>query len=96
MQAIVTRYFGPTNFRGSRIKATCEATTIFPDYDDGLDLEGNHDAAARALIVKLGWNDGRGGWVRGTLPKSAGNVYTLDSRKYSTRLSLPRPKKVAP
>jgi hypothetical protein len=29
MQAIQTRYFGPGNVRGSRIKAWCAAKTIY-------------------------------------------------------------------
>ena len=36
MQAIETRYLGPTNTRGSRIKATAAAGSITIHYDDAL------------------------------------------------------------
>jgi len=55
MQAIQTKYMGPTNTRGSRIKATAEAGSITVGYDHALSSEGNHNAAARALCEKLGW-----------------------------------------
>lgn len=57
MQAIQTRYFGPSNVRGSRIKATCAATSITVGYDHALNSEKNHEAAAIALIAKMGWQD---------------------------------------
>lgn len=57
MQAIQTRYFGPSNVRGSRIKATCAAGSITVGYDHALNSEKNHEAAAIALIAKLGWQD---------------------------------------
>lgn len=55
MQAITTKFIGPTNTRGSRYRATCEAGTITLDADDRLGLEENHKRAAHALIDKLGW-----------------------------------------
>lgn len=27
-QAIVTKFLGPTNYRGSRVKATCQAGSV--------------------------------------------------------------------
>jgi hypothetical protein len=93
MQAIETRYLGPTNFRGARVKALCEAGRVVVAWDDGLDVAGNHDVAARVLIKKLGWNDGRGRWVRGGLPKSRGYVYVLDTKHGSERIALPRVRK---
>ena len=56
-QAIRTRYFGPTNYRGSRIKASCEAGQVTVPYDQGINLSENHIAAADALLAKLGWNE---------------------------------------
>lgn len=89
MQAIETRYHGPTNTRRSRISARCEAGRISIPYPHELNNEEGHDLAARTLILKLGWNDGRGHWVRGTVSaKSRGNVYVLDSKKLNTRLDL--------
>jgi hypothetical protein len=55
MQAIRTRYYGPTNTRGSRIVASCEAGKVSMGYDHALNIEGNHAAAARLLVAKFGW-----------------------------------------
>ena len=55
MQAIRTRYHGPTNVRGSRIIAKCEGGSFTMSYNHALSLEGNHDATARLLLEKLGW-----------------------------------------
>jgi hypothetical protein len=61
-QAIVTKYLGPTNFRGSRVKATASAGSVTVSWDHALDAESNHVAAAKALAVKYGW---RGEWTGG-------------------------------
>jgi hypothetical protein len=62
MQAIKTAYLGPTNVRGSRIKASCAAGSITLHYDDSLNSDRNHAKAAEALIRKLEWG---GKWVCG-------------------------------
>lgn len=64
MQAIKTAYLGPTNVRGSRIKATCGAGAVILNWEHSLNSERNHMAAAQALIQKLGWND-YGRWIPG-------------------------------
>lgn len=56
MQAIRTRYFGPTNFRGSRIQAKCEAKSIFVSYDHALNLSQNHKVACETLVRKVKWD----------------------------------------
>lgn len=56
MQAIQTRYLGPTNSRGSRIKATCAAGSITISYPHELSGQGAHRKAAEALVSKLGWD----------------------------------------
>lgn len=56
MQAIRTRYHGPTNTRPSHISAKCEAGLINHTYDFSLDLDGNHQAAMCALRKKLKWH----------------------------------------
>ena len=56
MQAIRTRYIGPTNSRGSRIQAKCEAKTIYVSYDHALNIDENHDAARQALVEAMGWD----------------------------------------
>lgn len=54
MQAIITKYMGPTNTKGARIKATCESGSLTISYDHDLDSDGNHRAAAEALCAKIG------------------------------------------
>ncbi|NBV78014.1 hypothetical protein EBR66_07650 [bacterium] len=53
MQAIVTKYLGATNSRGSRIKATCEAGSATVAYDYGLSDYERHKQACDALRLKL-------------------------------------------
>jgi hypothetical protein len=68
MQAIITKYFGPTNSRGSRIKAQCAAGSITIDYPHELSGMDCHAAAAKALVHKLGWdNENYGDLLGGTL-----------------------------
>lgn len=55
MQAIQTRYKGPTVSQGSRVVARCEGGHITVPYDHGLDTLGNHEAAALALCKLLDW-----------------------------------------
>jgi hypothetical protein len=61
-QAIATHYIGPTNTRGSRVKAQCEAGSVTLEWDDSLNQTMNHAAACRALLTKLDW---RGHWYMG-------------------------------
>lgn len=53
MQAIVTKYLCPTNFKGSRYKATSQAGSITVSADDALSLDDNHAAVCAALCKKL-------------------------------------------
>jgi hypothetical protein len=55
MQAIRTRYIGPTKVRGSRIQAKCEAKTIYMSYDHGLNLDENHRQACEILLCEMNW-----------------------------------------
>ena len=71
-QSIETKFFGPTNHRGARIRVKCQARTMFVAWDHGLGIEGNHDAAAQALAERLGW---RGEWFAGANGAGSGNVY---------------------
>lgn len=78
MQAIETKYLGPTNTLGSRIKASCERGSITVQWDYSLGVEDNHRAAAARLLAKFSQEDsakygGReshhwGEFVTGTLP----------------------------
>lgn len=78
-QAIVTKWFGPTNARGSRIKATADAGSKTVSWDFALSVEQNHERAAAALATKLGWSD-YGRYVGGSLPGDKGHVFVLVPR----------------
>ncbi len=55
MQAITTKYIGPTNVRGSRVKAIAAAGSITLAWDDSLTPNRNHLVAAKALAEKYKW-----------------------------------------
>jgi len=55
MQAIVTKYLAPTNFKGTRVKAECAAGSLVMQWEYELGVEGNHYAVAECLQVNLGW-----------------------------------------
>lgn len=78
-QAIVTKYFGPTNTRGSRIKASASAGSKTVPYDHALNINDNHAAAAKAFAEKLEWE---GKWFGGGMPDESGNVYVCTSNRY--------------
>lgn len=68
MKAILTKYHGPTDTRGSRISAFDGDNRIFVPYDHA--ASDPHDEAAIALCRKMGW--------AGTLVKGGtkeGNAY---------------------
>lgn len=55
MRAIVTTYSGPTNERGSRVRASMHfggPTFTSVNWDHALDTEANHRRAAEALVAK--------------------------------------------
>jgi hypothetical protein len=56
-QAITTNYRGPTDSRGSRVIARCEAKRISVSWDQALDAGANHAAAALQLMDQLGWSE---------------------------------------
>lgn len=78
-QAIQTRYIGPTNFRGARVKAQADAGALVVSWDHALNAEGNHRAAAEALRTKLGWNaEHYGCLIGGSLP-GKGYAFCFDA-----------------
>jgi len=79
MQAIVTKYHGPTDTKGSRVSARCDAGRIITDWQDNLNSDQNHYRAAALLQLKLGWDKGyHGRMVGGSLPQGmGGNVYVF-------------------
>jgi len=56
MQAIQTKYMGPTNTTGSRIKATCATGSVTIDYPHELSGMDCHAKAAYALLAKMHWD----------------------------------------
>lgn len=73
-QAITTKYLGPTNTKGSRIKASCEAGSITVHYDHEFSATENHDSACKALLSKLEWS---GHYIGGRY--SNGYIYVCNS-----------------
>ena len=67
-QAIKTKFLGPTNYRGARVVAECDAKRIVIPWDHALDVEKNHVLAAKILAKKLGW----GTFVSGSLKSGEG------------------------
>ena len=93
MKAIWTRYYGPGNVRGSRVRAVAEIKNGFGaeigctiEWDDAKNSEQNHDAAALALCAKMGWP---GDLMRGGRPDLVGYVYTFADER--NRVSSPVP-----
>lgn len=72
MQAIVTKYLGPTCYKNARVKATCNAKSVTFYWQDDLNVEENHEYAAKMLAAELGWPCK---WISGTLPKSSDFVH---------------------
>ena len=50
---ISTKYFGPTNTRGARVKATCQCGSITISWDYSLNVDENHVNVMRALTNKF-------------------------------------------
>ena len=71
-QAIITKYFGPSNSKGSRINASAAAGSITIGLDNALNVERNHAKAAEALANKLGWP---GDWHIGGMPSDTGYCF---------------------
>ena len=75
LSSIETTWYGQTNHRGSRVKATAGmGRTVWVAYEYGCDEMGfdTHDIAARKLMDKMGWN-----WnlLRAGKPDGKGFVY---------------------
>lgn len=69
MQAIQVKFLGPSNVRGSRRKAWCDAGQVTVSTDFALNAEENARKACEALRDKLGWHKPHhGDMVCGVLP----------------------------
>lgn len=85
-QAITTRWFGPTNSKESRVKATADAGSLTVPWQYDLSVYDNHLAAAMKLARKLEWF---GDWVGGGLPGDKGYVFTSADENTIHRLGGP-------
>jgi hypothetical protein len=72
VQAITTKYIGPSNTRGSRIKAKAATGSITIGCDDSLNIEQRHAKAAEALARKFGWH---GNYFQGGSPDECGYCF---------------------
>ena len=77
MQAIVTKYLGPTEYRGSRVKATAQVGSLTLSWDYALNSDGNHRAAALALANKYNWLEYSDLSEGGSLPAGNGECFVL-------------------
>lgn len=75
-QAIVTKYVGPTNSRGSRIIAKAFSGSLTVSYDDGLNPDENHARAAEAFAKKMNW---AGTLAGGGMPSGDGYCFVFIS-----------------
>lgn len=83
-QTITTKFLGPSNVRGSRIKASCERGSIVISWDHSFNSSNNHENAVKALLEKFtqedfkkygiekghGWDSAQ--WVGGWNEKNGG------------------------
>ena len=76
-QAITTKYLGPTNVHGSRVKATAEAGSVTLSWDHALNTDENHIAAAKVLAEKFNW---AGNYVGGALHGTSGYAFVVVER----------------
>ena len=75
MKAILTKYHGPGNIKGSGITAKdSDGNRAHVGYDDSLSSYANHYAAACALCDKLNWN-GKGSLVGGGIKDGMAFVF---------------------
>ncbi len=81
MQTIMTKYLGPTDTKGPRVKAMTSSghrgSTYTVEWDDSLDVEDNHAYVAQQLLDKLGW---LGTWRMGGL--TSGFVFVNTEARY--------------
>jgi hypothetical protein len=91
MLAIETRYIGPTNTRGSKVIARVSeelpTRKITLEWDNALNPEENHKAAAAALIKKLDWTKPHyGDWYCGGTKR--GYVFVCATRHGYDKLDV--------
>lgn len=87
MQAIITKYHGPSNTQPARIIAKCWLGRVVHNWNYELGLMGNHAAAATKLVIKLNEARKKAGhddyvWMfiapGGNMPDNSGNAFVID------------------
>jgi hypothetical protein len=76
LQAITTKFLGPTDSRGARVKARAQAGSVTVPWNHALGVEDNHIRAAQALAIKMDW---QGNWRGGALPDDTGYAFVRSS-----------------
>lgn len=79
LNAIQTRFLGPTNFRGSRVKAYCQGDSVTVEWRHELNSAENHKRALETLIKKMDWHDWL--WAAGWSADGKGAVAVALSKK---------------
>lgn len=76
-QAIVTRYAGPTDHRGSRVVVKSQAGRKVYPWAHEHDVEENHRIAARQYAKQMKWWGPRVRMYGGALPDGTGYAFVL-------------------
>jgi hypothetical protein len=73
MYAVIVKFLGPTNTKGSRLKATTHNATVTVSVDHSLNWDQQAEKVARLALAKAGsgwaeeplsvWSNPLGGWV---------------------------------
>jgi hypothetical protein len=100
MQSIITKFIPPTNYLGSRYKASCQAGSITVSADHSLSAERNHLAACAALKLKLAQRNGKTykpehGWTLAGDPWMHPTVSGQNADGSYSHVFLPRELRVA-
>ena len=88
MQAITTKYLGPTNTKGSRIKATCWLKSKTVPWDYSLNTDQNHNAAIDALIAELNENRLKSEYADCALWQVVATGSSTDGKGYTAIIDL--------
>lgn len=73
LQSIQTKFLGPTNTKGARVKAFSVHGSVTIHWNYSKNVIENHIAAAEALAAKHDWDKGR--WYIGSSAKGHGYVF---------------------
>lgn len=71
LQAIVTSYLGPTDYRPGRISAKAAAGRLVVNWNPAFSPAANHKAAAEKLANRFGWLDNGAELAGGGLPDNS-------------------------